>query len=146
MVSGASVFFIKRAIPEENWYSDRRDNLFPVADRETALNWMAVDPAHRLRGIGCLLMDVGIARADELDLECWMEASGMGRPLYEKFGFQSLLKIAFETEKRNASDEWRRCAHELTPPPIIAMWRSTKSSREGGQGQPRMPWTLGTHS
>ncbi|KAK1909677.1 hypothetical protein CFE70_005226 [Pyrenophora teres f. teres 0-1] len=109
-----------------------------------ALNWMAVDPGHRLRGIGCLLMDVGVARADELDLECWLEASEMGKPLYEKFGYQSLLKVAFDNQKPNASDEWRRCAHEMTPPPIFTMWRPRKSLHAGGQGELRMPWALGT--
>ncbi|KAF1832569.1 hypothetical protein BDW02DRAFT_570954 [Decorospora gaudefroyi] len=106
-----------------------------------ALNWMAVDPAHRSRGIGSLLMDVGVSRADKLDLECWLEASAMGRPLYEKFGFHSLLKIAFDIERPCASDEWRRCAHELTPDPCFAMWRPKKSA---AAGELRLPWALGT--
>jgi predicted N-acetyltransferase YhbS len=109
-----------------------------------ALNWMAVHPSFRLRGIGSLLMDIGVVHADELDLECWMEASGMGKPLYEKFGFQSLLKIDFDTEKSNCSDEWRKCAHEMTPPPIFAMWRPKKSSVKGSQSTSRLPWALGT--
>ncbi|KAI4947816.1 hypothetical protein J4E86_008332 [Alternaria arbusti] len=111
-----------------------------------ALNWMAVDPAHRNRGVGSLLMHVGITRADGLDLECWMEASAMGKPLYDKFGFQSLLKIAFDNEKSEASDEWRKCAHELTPPPIFAMWRPNKSSGAGPQAGFQLPWSLGTKS
>ena len=105
---------------------------------------MAVDPAHRLRGIGSLLMTVGILRADELDLECWMEASGMGRPLYEKFGFQPLLKVAFDNDKASASDEWKKCAHEMTPPAIFAMWRPKKSSEIDSQGEVKLPWALST--
>lgn len=89
-------------------------------------------------------MDVGVMRADELDLECWLEASAMGKPLYEKFGFQSLLKIAFDTDKANASDEWRKSAHELTPEPIYAMWRPAKTWRQSSQGGLQMPWMLGT--
>lgn len=68
-------------------------------------------------------MNEGISRADDLDLECWMEASSMGRPLYEKFGFRSVSKITFNTDKPDASDIWRKCQHEMTPPPITAMWR-----------------------
>jgi GNAT superfamily N-acetyltransferase len=105
---------------------------------------MAVDPVHRLCGVGSLLMAVGISRADELDLECWMEASGMGRPLYEKFGFQSLLKIAFDNEKASASDEWRKCAHEMTPPAIFAMWRPKKSSKKDNQKDVRLAWAMST--
>ena len=129
---------------KQNDTLERQNSRRLVANKTIALNWMAVDPSHRLRGIGCLLMDVGVARADELNLECWLEASEMGKPLYEKFGYQSLLKIALDSEKPNASDEWRRCAHEMTPRPIFAMWRPRKSLHTGGQGELRMPWALGT--
>lgn len=103
---------------------------------------MAVRPEHRLRGIGSLLMKAGIARAVELDLECWMEASAMGKPLYERFGFQPLFKIAFDTEKPNASDEWRKCAHEMTPGPFFAMWRPKQSANAALEVT--MPWSLGS--
>jgi GNAT superfamily N-acetyltransferase len=110
-----------------------------------ALNWLAVIPSHRLRGVGSLLMDVGIGRADGLNLECWMEASTMGKPLYEKFGYQSLLKLAFDDERSDASDEWRKCAHELTPPPIFAMWRPKRGLWNSEDGKDvKRPWNLGT--
>ena len=105
---------------------------------------MAVDPAHRNRGVGSLLMHVGITRADGLDLECWMEASSMGKPLYDKFGFLSLLKVAFDNEDSEARDEWRKCAHEMTPAPIFAMWRPKKSNGANSQGGFNLPWALGT--
>lgn len=104
---------------------------------------MAVQPAHRLRGVGSLLMNEGILRADDLDIECWMEASGMGKPLYEKFAFQSLFKVAFDTEVSGASDEWRKCAHEMTPPPIYAMWRPRRGASRDSDGKPTTkPWDL----
>jgi predicted N-acetyltransferase YhbS len=99
---------------------------------------MAVHPSHRRRGLGSLLMQVGIARADELRVEAWMEASLMGRPLYENFGFRSLFKMAFDTERRDASDQWRRMEHEMTPTAFHAMWRP------GAKGGSKMPWELGT--
>lgn len=109
-----------------------------------ALNWMAVHPAHRSRGIGSLLMEAGVSRADALNLECWMEASSMGKPLYEKFGFQSLMKFGFDTEKPEGSDEWRKCAHELTPPPLLAMWRPKQGVWKVESGRDvQMPWDLG---
>jgi predicted N-acetyltransferase YhbS len=109
-----------------------------------ALNWLAVRPSHRLRGIGSLLMKVGVQRADDLNVECWMEASTMGKPLYEKFDFRSLLNLAFDTERPNASDEWRKCAHEMTPPPIFAMWRPKRGMWKNADGKDaKMPWALG---
>lgn len=97
-------------------------------------------------------MDAGISRADTLQVECWMEASSMGKSLYEKSGFRSLLKIAFDTEKKNASDVWRKCEHEMTPEPIFAMWRPKQGiweTRNEGDEENRaikevkMPWDLG---
>ncbi|KAF2268655.1 hypothetical protein CC78DRAFT_565162 [Lojkania enalia] len=112
-----------------------------------ALNWMAVHPAHRRRGVGSLLMQVGIQRADQLNLEAWMEASVMGKPVYEKFGFRSLFKMAFDTEKNNASDQWHKMEHEMTPQPFFVMWRPKQGSwEEVIQGVTRkvdMPWVRG---
>ncbi|CAN9109845.1 unnamed protein product [Alternaria sp. RS040] len=68
----------------------------------------------------------------------------MGKPLYDKFGFQSLLKVAFDNEDSEASDEWRKCAHEMTPAPIFAMWRPKKSNGATSQGGFSLPWALGT--
>ncbi|KAF2188671.1 hypothetical protein K469DRAFT_565438 [Zopfia rhizophila CBS 207.26] len=108
-----------------------------------ALNWMAVLPTHRRHGIGSLLMQWGITHADHLQIEAWMEASAMGKPLYAKFGFRVLFKIAFDTEKRDVSDEWRKIEHEITPAPFCAMWRPKGGVWEiEGKGV-RMPWQLG---
>jgi hypothetical protein len=89
-------------------------------------------------------MSAGIEKADSLELECWLEGSSMGKPLYEKFGFQSLIKVAFDTEKMGASDEWRKCAHEMTPAPVFAMWRPKRGLSKLDNGQEaEMPWALG---
>lgn len=118
-----------------------------LADVVPALNWMAVHPAHRMCGIGSLLMKAGIKRADDLHLECWLEGSSMGKPMYEKFGFQSLLKIAFDTDKPGATDEWRRYAHEMTPAAVFAMWRPRQGMWRLENGQEvGLPWSLGSQS
>lgn len=110
-----------------------------------ALNWMAVHPAHRRCGIGSLLMEAGIQKADNLEVECWLEGSSMGKPLYEKFGFQSLFKIGFDTEKPGASDVWQKCAHEMTPAAVFAMWRPNRGQWTFENGQEvGLPWTLGS--
>jgi hypothetical protein len=104
---------------------------------------MAVDPDHRRRGVGTLLMAAGLELADKLNVETWMEASSMGRPLYENHGFRSLSCIAFDTEKPDASDVWRRCEHEITPQPCFAMWRPRQGLWEVEGLKVEMPWNLG---
>ena len=104
---------------------------------------MAVLPSHRRKGIGSLLMNVGTLRADELGLECWMEASFMGKALYKHHGFLSLLQVQFDMEREDATAVWRKCVHELSPAPFSAMWRP----RGGGckQDEPvLLPWDRDT--
>lgn len=91
---------------------------------------MAVHPSHRRLGIGTQLMEIGVALADQHNLDAWMEASGMGKPLYEKHGFSSVAEIQFDTEKDGASDTWRRCEHGMKPAPVYAMWRPKRTSED----------------
>jgi len=46
-----------------------------------------------------MLMRRGLERADEPGLEGYLEATMMGRPLYEKFGFQMVDKVRYDMEK-----------------------------------------------
>ncbi|KAF2676395.1 hypothetical protein K458DRAFT_424720 [Lentithecium fluviatile CBS 122367] len=108
-----------------------------------ALNWMCVLPAYRGQGIGSLLMSAGVSRADALGLECWMEATQMGKRLYEKHGFRSLVKIAFDMDRKDAGDLWRKAQHELTPPPVFAMWRPKLGVWEVKGRKVTRPWDLG---
>ncbi|PVH98098.1 hypothetical protein DM02DRAFT_673638 [Periconia macrospinosa] len=103
-----------------------------------ALNWMAVVPEYRRKGIGTMLMKQGIEAADKLNLECWMEASAMGIPLYQHFNFRALSRIDLDNIKENTSDVWKRCQHELTPPTITAMWRP----RGGSWEDIKLPWEI----
>ena len=103
---------------------------------------MSVIPTHRRNGIGSLLMSVGVSQADTLHLECWMEATSMGKPLYEKHGFRSVFKFAFDMEKKDATDLWRKAQHELTPAPVSAMWRPRRGIWETAEGSVKMPWEL----
>ncbi|KAF1995265.1 hypothetical protein P154DRAFT_624114 [Amniculicola lignicola CBS 123094] len=93
-----------------------------------ALNWMAVHPSHRRCGIASMLMTAGLGDPIKDDKEAWMEASPMGKPLYEKFGFKALLKIDFDMTKTDPSNVWRKMQHEMTPGPIYLMWRPKRGA------------------
>jgi hypothetical protein len=73
-------------------------------------------------------MQIGVALADSHNVEAWMEASAMGKPLYERHGFSSVAEIQFRTEKDGASNTWRRCEHEMKPESVHAMWRPRKDA------------------
>ena len=104
---------------------------------------MAVLPHYRRKGIGSLLMTIGTLRADELGVECWMEASALGKPLYENHGFRSLFKMQFDTEKKDPTDVWRRCAHEMTPTAFFPMWRPKSGVWEHSGESVKLPWERG---
>lgn len=53
---------------------------------------MAVDPALQRRGIGIALMDALTAWADQRSLCLELDASDMGAPLYERYGFRDDLE------------------------------------------------------
>jgi GNAT superfamily N-acetyltransferase len=69
------------------------------------LDMCFVHPEWQGRGVGKLLVKWGTEKADELGLKGFVEASPLGRPLYEKFGFvvdeHVLLKGG------SVKEEWR---------------------------------------
>lgn len=51
------------------------------------LGILVVDSKHQRRGVGQAVMKWGLDMADELGLPAYLESSGMGKGLYEKWGF-----------------------------------------------------------
>jgi len=72
-----------------------------LADRapRACLFLLVVLPEYHRKGAGTMLLRWGLERADELGLEAYLEASMMGRPLYEKFGFQVVDTMRYDMEK-----------------------------------------------
>ncbi|PQE16965.1 hypothetical protein CJF30_00003647 [Rutstroemia sp. NJR-2017a BBW] len=48
---------------------------------------LATDPEAQRRGAGSMLVKWGVDMADSMNGETYLEATEMGRPVYEKFGF-----------------------------------------------------------
>lgn len=46
-----------------------------------------------------MLLNWGISKADSLGLPAFLEASAMGKPLYERVGFQTRELVTFDLEK-----------------------------------------------
>jgi predicted N-acetyltransferase YhbS len=49
---------------------------------------LAVNPKYHRRGAGSLLLKHGLRKADSLKLPVYLDCGVMGKPLYERYGFQ----------------------------------------------------------
>ena len=87
------------------------------------MNDTTVRQDHQRKGVGRLLVNWGIQKADELDIECFVEATDAGRMLYQKFGFTKLMKVLVDAE--NGDEKRHEMIKKLTPQPVKywAMWR-----------------------
>ena len=50
-------------------------------------------------GAGSMLIAWGTARADEVDLDAYLQASEMGQPLYERHGFKIVKLLQFDLSR-----------------------------------------------
>jgi GNAT superfamily N-acetyltransferase len=57
---------------------------------------LVVAPEYQRRGVGKLLLESGLRRADELGLATWLDASPYGLGLYKKYGFKEVKTLEFE--------------------------------------------------
>ncbi|KAF2815948.1 acyl-CoA N-acyltransferase [Mytilinidion resinicola] len=60
------------------------------------LDALSTHPAHHRRGAGAMLIRWGLVRADEEGVETYLEASAMGQPLYERYGFRPVRTLRFD--------------------------------------------------
>lgn len=96
-----------------------------------------VDPKHRGRGVGSLLLSFHTKELDTKGLEGFVESSEVGRSAYEKAGYQVVMKIASYLPA-GASDDWKRWYHEFGMAPWYAMWRPKNGHVEPGERT--KPW------
>jgi len=60
------------------------------------LSILVTHPEHHRRGAGGMLVKWGTGKADELGIECYLESSIEGRPLYERLGFRVVKEVEFK--------------------------------------------------
>lgn len=75
------------------------------------LETLVTHPDHHRRGAGGLLLKWGCDKADEASMETYLEASGMGEPLYRKYGFEPVENIALDLRSWGGPEEirWTVC-------------------------------------
>ncbi|KAL9003985.1 MAG: hypothetical protein Q9188_003170 [Gyalolechia gomerana] len=115
----------------EQWYTPRGKRMNKP---HILLNICFVHPAHRRRGVGSLLVSWGVQRADELDLEVFIEAVEPGVPLYLKHGFRVIDQHWVDPKVPNPSEEWIQLKEKIPPIPWTFMWRPRKGTYT------KLPW------
>ena len=88
---------------------------------------MFTHPEHRRKGVGSLVMDWGLERADRMGLECFIEATEEGKPCYERFGFEVLDRNELHVEKKEPGEGWREAEGQLLPFMWWSMYKPAKS-------------------
>ncbi|KAE9364463.1 hypothetical protein N431DRAFT_489024 [Stipitochalara longipes BDJ] len=82
---------------KRNAFMDQREGV-----KERGYLYMAilgVDPKFQRMGVGKKLLEWGLEKADREGIECWIEASPAGKPLYEKFGWREVGFTDVELKK-----------------------------------------------
>jgi len=102
-----------------------------------AMDATSVRDDHQRKGVGSLLISWGVQKADDLGVECFVEASDAGKHLYKKFGYIALTKIIVDAE--NGTKQRSNMIEKLIPGGIHywAMWRP-----KGGMVKDGAPQTL----
>ncbi len=63
------------------------------------LNVLAVLPEYHRKGVGGMLIKEGLQQADQLGLQSYLEASPMGRALYQRMGYEQVREFEFDARK-----------------------------------------------
>lgn len=90
------------------------------------LNILFTHPEHRGKGVASLVMEWGLERADELGLETYIEATDVGKPVYEKFGFDAIEMSELHLEKQT-TEEGKKVEADLLPLQWWSMRRPAKA-------------------
>ncbi|KAI9643504.1 hypothetical protein NHQ30_008123 [Ciborinia camelliae] len=93
----------------------------------------------RSRGYGSLLMEYGMSKIAEMNVEAVVEASESGLPLYEKFGFRVIEEVTIDTTTENPGFIWRKLEHEVRGKTSWWMWKPKPSDGIYEKGM-ELPW------
>ncbi|KAL9117182.1 MAG: hypothetical protein Q9187_006287 [Circinaria calcarea] len=102
------------------------------------LNIIFTHPDYRRMGAGDLILQWGIAKAGEMDVEMWLDATVYGVPLYKKHGFVVVNENNLHPHTADPDEDWKRIEAELLPITMWQMWRPTGGNYQ--EGKTVRPW------
>ncbi|RYP59783.1 hypothetical protein DL769_008401 [Monosporascus sp. CRB-8-3] len=95
-------------------------------------------PDYRRKGIGQKFMDWGMAKADEMGVELFLDATPVGRPLYDANGFVEVEKNVIIPRTNNPDDAWKATEKKTGHSTWLIMWRPPGGNYE--EGKTVKPW------
>ncbi|KAF2869230.1 acyl-CoA N-acyltransferase, partial [Massariosphaeria phaeospora] len=77
------------------------------------LNILFTHPGYRRRGIGSMLLEWGLQTAKDLGVEVWLNATPQGKPLYEKYGFEVVVRNPLVPTTVRPDAKWSQIEQEM---------------------------------
>ncbi|KAL2826710.1 hypothetical protein BDW59DRAFT_145071 [Aspergillus cavernicola] len=98
-----------------------------------------IEASYRQLGLIDMLIGEKCRRADELGLECYLEAvAARGVAIFMRQGFIPFREVAIEPKRENADDEWKEMERKMQPLSFWPMWRPPYGRFVPGETRP--PW------
>ena len=94
----------------------------------SVLNILFTHPDYRRKGIGAMLVKWGSEQAKHRGVEFWLNATPVGKPLYEKLGFQLVERNPLVPKTDNPDDVWRATEREFADVVFWTMYLPATSS------------------
>ncbi|KAI0852433.1 hypothetical protein F5Y00DRAFT_258839 [Daldinia vernicosa] len=101
------------------------------------LEQLAVHPDYRKRGVGRLLTNWGIQKADDMGLECCAESVRFAVPIYERYGFGNVDYLDPDLTTSNPSARWKE--YEADDSRVFLMWRPAGHDYRAGEDKLPLP-------
>ncbi|KAI7715111.1 hypothetical protein KC353_g6337, partial [Hortaea werneckii] len=79
------------------------------------LEIIATHPQYRGRGAGSMMINWGLERADQDNVEAYLEASPEAVSLYEKLGFENVASTDTWIQNDRVKGEWYRNVFMIRP-------------------------------
>ncbi|KAI1742883.1 acyl-CoA N-acyltransferase [Xylaria scruposa] len=95
-------------------------------------------PDYRRKGVGQMFMNWGMAKADEMGVELFLDATPVGRPLYKANGLIEVEEHIIVPRMDHPDDAWKASEKKIGHSTWFLMWRPPGGNYE--EGKTIKPW------
>ncbi|KAH7325836.1 acyl-CoA N-acyltransferase [Stachybotrys elegans] len=139
--------FLEHQPPEAYWFPDDssrkyaeqalkrfdapREKIAPKAHQYLFIIY--THPEYRRRGVAQQLLDAGLAKADALGLETYLDSTPPGRPLYEVNGFEYVQENPNIPHNDHPDEKWQEMEEKVGPFMFWLMRRPAQGKQTASQ-------------